>query len=66
MAKRCRVNYQTFPMIAYEDGFAALEWLSRAFGFRELRRMSGSDGRLAHGEMEAGEGIIMPATPTPF
>jgi uncharacterized glyoxalase superfamily protein PhnB len=54
------------PMIAYEDGFAALDWLSRAFGFRERRRMSGSDGRLAHGEMEAGEGIIMLATPTPF
>jgi len=23
-------------MIAYEDGVAALEWLAKAFGFREL------------------------------
>ena len=23
------------PMISYEDGLAALDWLARAFGFRE-------------------------------
>src|SRR4051812_46102163 len=53
------------PMIAYEDGPAAMEWLARVFGFREIIRMIGSDGRLAHGEMEAANGIIMLATPTP-
>ena len=53
------------PMIAYEDGVVALEWLSRVFGFRERTRMVGKDGRLAHGEMEAGSGLIMLATPTP-
>jgi hypothetical protein len=52
-------------MIAYKDGVAALEWLARAFGFRERRRMIGGDGRLAHGEMETGNGWIMLATPTP-
>jgi uncharacterized glyoxalase superfamily protein PhnB len=54
------------PMLAYEDGVAALEWLARAFGFREVRRMVGADGRLAHGELETGcGGLIMLATPTP-
>jgi uncharacterized glyoxalase superfamily protein PhnB len=53
------------PMIAYEDGVAALEWLSKAFGFRELMRMIGEGGRLAHGEMETGDGVIMMATPSP-
>ncbi len=53
------------PMIAYENGVAALEWLTRAFGFRERDRMLGPDGSLSHGEMEAGEGVIMLATPTP-
>lgn len=53
------------PMIAYEDGLAALDWLARAFGFRERRRMTSADGRLAHGEMEAGHGLIMLASPTP-
>jgi uncharacterized glyoxalase superfamily protein PhnB len=52
------------PMIAYEDGVAALEWLARAFGFREVRRSVDRDGRLAHGEMIAGAGLIMLATPT--
>ena len=55
----------TTPMLSYEDGLAALDWLARAFGFRELERMVGEDGRLAHGEMDTGDGVIMLATPTP-
>ena len=54
-----------FPMLAYEDGPAAMDWLATAFGFREVTRMLSDDGRLAHGEMETGSGIIMLATPTP-
>jgi uncharacterized glyoxalase superfamily protein PhnB len=53
------------PMLSYEDGIAALEWLSKAFGFREHVRMTDRDGRLSHGEMELGDGIIMLASPTP-
>jgi uncharacterized glyoxalase superfamily protein PhnB len=53
------------PMIAYENGPAAMDWLARAFGFREKARMTAADGRLSHGEMEAGEGLIMLATPSP-
>ena len=52
-------------MLSYEDGVAALEWLARAFGFRELARHTTPDGRLAHGEMRAGEGLIMLASPSP-
>jgi len=53
------------PMIAYENGVAALEWLAKAFGFVERTRFLGSGGRLAHGEMTAGDGLIMLATPSP-
>lgn len=53
------------PMISYEDGVAALEWLRRAFGFRETARLTTSDGKLSHGEMAAGNGLIMLASPTP-
>ena len=54
------------PMIAYEDGPAALDWLARVFGFHERARMtSPGDGRLTHGEMETGSGVIMLATPSP-
>jgi PhnB protein len=52
-------------MLSYENGVAALEWLARAFGFREISRMTAPEGRLAHGEMKAGDGLIMLATPTP-
>jgi uncharacterized glyoxalase superfamily protein PhnB len=53
------------PMIAYEDGPRAMDWLAGAFGFRERTRMTAADGRLSHGEMEAGHGVIMLALPTP-
>ena len=53
------------PMIAYQDGVTAMEWLADAFGFRERARMTAPDGRLSHGEMEAGDGLLMLATPTP-
>jgi uncharacterized glyoxalase superfamily protein PhnB len=52
------------PMIAYEHGPQAMEWLANAFGFRERARATTSEGRLSHGEMQAGEGVIMLATPT--
>jgi uncharacterized glyoxalase superfamily protein PhnB len=60
------VDYPSvIPMIAYENGTAAMDWLAGAFGFKERTRLTGPDGRLSHGEMEAGEGLIMLASPTP-
>jgi uncharacterized glyoxalase superfamily protein PhnB len=58
-------NPDVIPMIAYEDGPRAMDWLARVFGFRERTRMTDPDGRLEHGEMEAGDGVIMMATPSP-
>jgi PhnB protein len=52
-------------MISYEDGTAAMTWLRRAFGFRATARLTTPDGTLAHGEMTAGDGLIMLASPTP-
>ena len=40
------------PYLYYEDVGRALEWLARAFGFRERMRMPGPDGGIAHAEME--------------
>jgi uncharacterized glyoxalase superfamily protein PhnB len=53
------------PMIAYEDGPAAMDWLADAFGFTELTRWTDDSGRLTHGELETGAGLVMLATPTP-
>jgi uncharacterized glyoxalase superfamily protein PhnB len=52
-------------MIAYRNGPEAMDWLAAAFGFREEARWLDEDGALSHGQMAAGRGIIMLATPTP-
>jgi len=49
-------------MLSYEDGIAALDWLSKAFGFRERARVVDSEGRLGHAEMETDAGLIMLAS----
>lgn len=50
------------PMLSYEDGPAAMDWLARAFGFTERTRWLDGEGKLGHGEMLAGDGLIMLAT----
>ena len=54
-----------FPMIAYENAAAAMDWLVSAFGFREVRRMTDKEGRVIHGELELSGNVVMVATPTP-
>ena len=59
------MNLDVIPLIAYEDGITAIKWLAEAFGFKERTKIVSDEGILIHGEMEAGNGIIMLATPTP-
>jgi len=47
------------PYLYYEDAGAALEWLSRMFGFREKDRFVDGEGVVREAEMYAGETIIM-------
>ncbi|HKD78648.1 MAG TPA: VOC family protein [Candidatus Angelobacter sp.] len=54
-----------FPMIAYENAAAAMDWLVRAFGFTERRRMTDKQGRVVHGELELSGNVVMVASPTP-
>lgn len=58
-------NQTVIPMISYEDGIAALEWLAKAFGFREVARICDPNGRLMHGELAVGDGLVMLASPSP-
>jgi len=53
------------PLVAYADGPAAMDWLIGVFGFRERERRLTKDGRLSHGELDTGHGLIFLATPTP-
>jgi len=54
------------PMLAYEDGAAAIDWLVKAFSFREKLRYTEDDGTVTHAELATdGDGLIMLATPSP-
>jgi PhnB protein len=55
---------RVMPYLYYEDADAALDFLTRVFGFGEKFKMTGEDGRIAHAEVSIGEGVIMLGTPT--
>jgi len=38
------------PYLLYKDAGAALDFLSEAFGFEEVSRLTGEDGRVGHAE----------------
>ncbi len=48
-----------FPTMRFTDADAALEWLSRAFGFTERAAHRDEDGTIHHAEMALGNGMIM-------
>ncbi len=43
------------PYLLYADVDAALDFLSRAFGFEEVLRYTGSEGYVNHAEMRVGD-----------
>ncbi len=53
------------PYLLYEDVASVLEWLAKAFGFRERMRLPGPDGKITHAEMELADGVIMMGCPGP-
>jgi len=55
---------QVVPMLSYEEVGAAMDWLVRAFGFREQRRLTDAAGNVNHGELALGEGVIMLGRPS--
>jgi len=54
------------PYLYYEDTPAAMDWLGRAFGFRERLRMTDADGSVMHAEMELGDAVIMMGSPAGY
>jgi len=58
-ASEVRPTPDLYPRLAYRDELAALEFLVRAFGFRERReaRMEHAMGTLAW--LEVGDGVVM-------
>jgi uncharacterized glyoxalase superfamily protein PhnB len=58
------VSQRIYPMIAYEDTAAAIDWLTKAFGFEERgERYVMEDGTIGHAELDVGGERVMLATP---
>lgn len=53
------------PYLLYEDVAAALEFLERAFGFREALRYTGEDGVVSHAEARLGDAVVLMGHPGP-
>ena len=47
------------PYLYYEDPAAALDWLTRVFGFGPDRRWTGPDGQVAEADIVAGNTQVM-------
>jgi uncharacterized glyoxalase superfamily protein PhnB len=52
-----------WPRIAsalyYQDANAAIDWLTRAFGFEPRLVVEGDDGGVVHSELAFGDGLVM-------
>lgn len=48
-----------YPALSYADPRAAVDWLTRAFGFRLKVAYDAPDGSIAHAEMIFGDGMVM-------
>ena len=47
------------PNVFYDDPAAALEWLSKSFGFETRSSMAGPDGGIMHAEMQVADSAFM-------
>jgi uncharacterized glyoxalase superfamily protein PhnB len=56
------MTQRIFPMLAYEDAPAAIDFLCEAFGFTERSRMQGDDGVVGHAEVELDGQVVMLST----
>ena len=55
------------PFIGYEDAASAIEWLERAFGFREERDQRHEEGgRITHAELRLDGATIYVASPDTY
>lgn len=51
------------PYLLYKDSAAALDFLTRAFGFTEKVRMADEHGQVSHAEVALEDGVVMFGTP---
>lgn len=47
------------PAVFYDDAAAAIDWLTRAFGFTVRVRVENDEGRIVHSQLAMNGGLIM-------
>ena len=47
------------PAVFYDDAAAAIDWLTRAFGFVVRERVEDDRGRIVHSQLVLNGGVIM-------
>jgi uncharacterized glyoxalase superfamily protein PhnB len=47
-----------FPALRYNDARAAIDWLTRAFGFEKDVEHAAPDGSIAHAQLHLGPGVV--------
>ncbi len=52
-------NASVIPTLRYRDGQAAIDWLCKAFGFRQHLVVPETGGAIAHAQLVYGNGMIM-------
>lgn len=52
-----------YPSLTYDDANAAIDWLTRAFGFRCRFVVPGEAGRVEHSELSFGNAVLMISSP---
>ncbi|MEM6382609.1 MAG: VOC family protein [Pseudomonadota bacterium] len=55
-------NPTIIPYLSYRDGSAAIEFLTKAFGFRVIIRADAEDGSVQHAELAYANGVILMGT----
>ena len=53
-----RPDQRITPYLFYADVDAALDWLSKAFGFKPMRKFAGPDGKTNHSAMKLANGEV--------
>ena len=56
-AKTCTST--VIPGLRYRDALAAIDWLTRAFGFQKQAVYMGSGNTVAHAQLTFGNGMVM-------
>jgi PhnB protein len=52
------------PYLLYEDCAAAIDWLTKAFGFRETVRFADEEGVVTHAELRLEDGVVFLGHPS--